>query len=393
MSFLTFNCDKSIIYIIVYWIIEITYLTLLWLKGSYFSLFQSNIQSEYMLFILLNFGDLLSGFLVLYIKQVSKSKHVKDDSISNNSKNQLIYVEYENFHKKISYKKLLIIILLDYLSKSILWIAYAFLSLTDYNEREISHHTKNDLITAVDIIIRYIIAIFIIKNILYRHKTLSILMIGIGLIILLVTDFLILGYYTNGKLISVTMIYFGMIFLKGIILPLEDMMIKKIFTENCILPASMQFLRGIMEFIILIITTPILYFSFNLTLDFDFNVGKIFMLIFFMIRGFVNSYITLKIIYQFSIQSVSFLIISATVGGSIKKIYDFNKNSDKDATFFILILFEIFGILIILFATLIYDELIIINKCKLNENVKLYIIDRGEKEIGEINDQVEPIMP
>lgn len=393
MSFLTFNCDKSIIYIIVYWIIEITYLTLLWLKGSYFSLFQSNIQSEYMLFILLNFGDLLSGFLVLYIKQVSKSKHVKDDSMSNNSKNQLIYVEYENFHKKISYKKLLIIILLDYLSRSIFWIAYAFLSLTDYNEREISHHTKNDLITAVDIIIRYIIAIFIIKNILYRHKTLSILMIGIGLIILLVTDFLILGYYTNGKLISVTMIYFGMIFLKGIILPLEDMMIKKIFTENCILPASMQFLRGIMEFIILIITTPILYFSFNLTLDFDFNVGKIFMLIFFMIRGFVNSYITLKIIYQFSIQSVSFLIISATVGGSIKKIYDFNKNSDKDATFFILILFEIFGILIILFATLIYDELIIINKCKLNENVKLYIIDRGEKEIGEINDQVEPIMP
>ena len=112
-----------------------------------------------------------------------------------------------------------------------------------------------------------------------------------------------------------------------------------------------------------------------------------------MIRGFVNSYITLKIIYQFSIQSVSFLIISATVGGSIKKIYDFNKNSDKDATFFTLILFEIFGILIILFATLIYDELIIINKCKLNENVKLYIIDRGEKEIGEINNQVEPIMP
>ena len=214
MSFLTFNCDKSIIYIIVYWIIEITYLTLLWLKGSYFSLFQSNIQSEYMLFILLNFGDLLSGFLVVYIKLVSKSKQVKDDSMSNNNKNQLIYVEYENLHIKISYKKLLIIILLDYLSRSILWIAYAFLSLTDYNEREISHHTKNDLITAVDIIIRYIIAIFIIKNILYRHKTLSILMIGIGLIILLVTDFLILGYYTNGKLISVTMIFFGMIFLR-----------------------------------------------------------------------------------------------------------------------------------------------------------------------------------
>ena len=78
MSFLTFNCDKSIIYIIAYWIIEITYLTLLWLKGSYFSLFQSNIQSEYMLFILLNFGDLLSGFLVLYNKYESKSDKIEN---------------------------------------------------------------------------------------------------------------------------------------------------------------------------------------------------------------------------------------------------------------------------------------------------------------------------
>ena len=44
------------------------------------------------------------------------------------------------------------------------------------------------------------------------------------------------------------------------------------------------------------------------------------------------------------------------------------------------------GILIIAFATLVYDELIIINKWKLNENVKLRIINRGEEDMKKIKE-------
>ena len=47
----------------------------------------------------------------------------------------------------------------------------------------------------------------------------------------------------------------------------------------------------------------------------------------------------------------------------------------------VLILLEIIGILIILFACLIYDEIIIINKWGLNTNVKKGIINRGELEM------------
>ena len=39
----------------------------------------------------------------------------------------------------------------------------------------------------------------------------------------------------------------------------------------------------------------------------------------------------------------------------------------------------------ILFASLIYDEIIIINKCELNKNVKLGIINRGEFDTLYIN--------
>ena len=39
----------------------------------------------------------------------------------------------------------------------------------------------------------------------------------------------------------------------------------------------------------------------------------------------------------------------------------------------------------ILFATLVYDEIIIINKWRLNENVKLGIINRGEYDTKYMN--------
>ena len=42
---------------------------------------------------------------------------------------------------------------------------------------------------------------------------------------------------------------------------------------------------------------------------------------------------------------------------------------------------ELIGILIIAFSTLLYDEVVIINKCGLNQNVRKGIINRGEKEV------------
>ena len=67
---------------------------------------------------------------------------------------------------------------------------------------------------------------------------------------------------------------------------------------------------------------------------------------------------------------------------------------EKDANDFILIVLEIIGIFITLFATLVYDEVIIINKWKLNENVKLNIIKRGNEDVSKIEELNElPIVP
>ena len=101
--------------------------------------------------------------------------------------------------------------------------------------------------------------------------------------------------------------------------------------------------------------------------------------------SFVKSYITLKIIYHYSSQSASFLLLSQSFGGSIHRFIDTFTKGIGDEWKIIFIFIEIINLLIILFASLVYDEIIIINKWRLNENVKLGIINRGKLDSSEIN--------
>ena len=130
------------------------------------------------------------------------------------------------------------------------------------------------------------------------------------------------------------------------------------------LPEKFQFLRGLIEMVLIIVITPILYFSFGLSSDFNFKTETIILMIFYTLTGFVKAYFLLKIIYHFSSQSVSFLIISESFGGSITEIIHIINAKEKKIVDFILLALEIIGIFIILLASLIYDEVIIINKWK-----------------------------
>jgi hypothetical protein len=137
--------------------------------------------------------------------------------------------------------------------------------------------------------------------------------------------------------------------------------------------------------LIIIVITPILFYAFNQELVFELEASVIliiFTLIIYTLLELVKAYILLNIIYHFSSQSVSFLIISQIFVGSLYEIIriatDDNPINNKDIIFIVL---EIIGIFFILFAALVYDEVIIINKYKLNENVRLKIIGRSETDM------------
>ena len=381
MSLITWNFDKNFIYVIIYWILEIIYRIGIYLKGEYFEMTKQVIIDKYIFVILNNLANLLSGFLVLYIKRSSKSKKIKNKEIIEQQPSDLIYIKSTNLTKKF-YIKLIIIAILDYIGKSSIWMAFA---ITQAIRKEVSFNLQKNITLTLDIIMRYIFSVFILKIIVYKHRKFSMITIGLGLAILIIIDIILMilnrsNYFNVAK----TFFFTAIASISSFVSPYEDTYVRQIFSEEYLYPANLQFYRTIAELILISVITPILYFSFKLKIEFisENLIIIIPIIIINTLAASVKDYITLKIIYHYSSQSVSFLIISISFGCSIAKFIDiFRYDLKEDQWKIIFILLEIIIIIIILFASLVYDEIIIINKYELNKNVKIGIINRGELEM------------
>ena len=72
MALLNLNFNENFIYVLIYWILDLIYHLLNSLNEKFFEMTKDKVQNEYMLVILLNLSDLLSVFLVLYIRHSFK---------------------------------------------------------------------------------------------------------------------------------------------------------------------------------------------------------------------------------------------------------------------------------------------------------------------------------
>ena len=386
MSLLSFNYDTHFIYAIIYWILEIIIRILMYTNWEYFQMSDDNVQNEYLYVIISNIGDLLSGFLVLYTKYSTKSKNPETRTLSKtNSQIELIYEDTENYKNQKFIRKMIIIGILEYISRSLYWMAYA---ITKAKREEVSHQLQKDLLNTVDIFMRYIFSIFILKVVFHKHRLFSIYLIAGSFIVLLISDF----FYVvlNEKLnLVVTLGYVGIIAFRAVSYPLLDTFIRQLFEDNYILPDSLMFIKSLIQVVSVAIITPILYYSFGVQLDIHFGTENIIIIIVYILAHFVKQYFLLKIIYHFSAQSASFLVISESVSGSITGIIDFFKDEDKQFFDIFFLIIEFLAILLIAFATLTYDEIIIIHKCGLDENTKGGIINRAQDEMIKLNDIVD----
>ena len=376
MELFTWNFNKNFIFVIVYWVLEIAVIILLDQLGEKFTMTNDMVIDEYISVILINIADLLAIFLILYSKCATKSNKIETKGTKIQS--DLIYKKFDKL-KKIFYIKLIVVAVLDYISHSSYWISY---SITRATAGNFSTTLPKNIKIALDIIVRYILSVFILKIVVYKHRIFSMITIGIGLAIFIINDILLIIFGSNYEL-SKTFIFAAIASISGFTYPIEDTLIKQIFSEEYLFPANFQFYRGITELILIAVITPILFFSFKLKLVFVGNVSiMIPALIINALADFIKSFITFKIIYHYSSQSVSFLRISQSFGSSITKFIGIfgnnnNKNNIGRGWKIILIILEFISVIIILFASLVYDEIVIINKWGLNKNVKLGIIYRG----------------
>ena len=390
MGLLTFNWQTNLKYVLMYWIIDITFRLLERFKKNWFDYFQDKedaVPNEYMKVIYMNVADLLSGFLALYVYKSSKSQKPKEEEVDKDIKAYLIYEEINPIQQYSKLKVCIMIFfisLLEYLSNSFYWIGYAITS-SDYKSR-ISPFFQKNLTLSLDICMRYILSIFALKTVIYKHGKFSIFLMLIAFIILLTADLLRIFVAKEDDEVdkSKTFFYTGILLLKGISVPFEHLLIKKLYLNYYILPEYLQFARGLTEMVILVLMTTILYYSFESKLNtlyekINYNIYVYIWTIVLILSFCFKNYILVKFIYVYSVQQVSFLFLAKCFGGSIYGIImNITNDKDSDADDISLIVMEILAIFIALFATFVYDEIIIINKWDLNKNVKLNISKRGE---------------
>ena len=208
-----------------------------------------------------------------------------------------------------------------------------------------------------------------------------------------ITGLEILSYYEEKtqkvySSVYVIIIVFLLIF-KSIIYPLEDTYIKKFFNTYYILPESLLFRIAILEAIILTIFGTFFYCVNLLRFDLILNQEVIIICTVYILVTAVTEYILIKFIYLFSSQSVSFLIISKNFAVSLIDIIDFIKEDKSKIQLHVYISFpfEIIALVIIIIATSVYEEIIIINRCGLNLNVKKGIIVRAQLDFENAVDE------
>ena len=393
MKLFSFNWNINIAYIIFYWLIDIGFRLVLYLKGSRDSRkFSEREDITQLIYVfLLNISNLFSGFLVLYTKFVTKNKTqimMPNKQTKREREKSLIHEDVEINYQEKYFGKLIIITILDYIANSLDCISFA---ITNVTSEQIYHQAQIDIVNTFDILMRYILSIFILKIVVSRHRKFSIILIIIGFVILLPADFIFMYNNTDSDILpNTTLIHTGINFISVFCLPIKDILIQQIFNNKHILPHQLMFLKSLVEIIITIIVI-IFVASFSVPVfPLKFETYTILVYIGYIIFVFFRSLIYLKIIYNLSAQSVSVLIIGKSLAGSIVEIINYNTNANRNISldYSILLIMEFLGILIITFATLVYDEIIIIKKCNLDINTKKGIRNRLGDDLLQVIDNI-----
>ena len=394
MAFISFNYNKNLIYAIVYWGLEIIFRIAIYFIFINFRIVTDYAINEYIYLFISNISDLYSGFLALYIHFSSKKTTIHEQSDNDTSRSKIstiiefVSVKEKYFTRKSFIAKMILISCLHYASHLTSFIFFSLIKEANYEN--IFYKANADIVNHFDIIIRYIFSYLLLETKIFKHHKFSIIIILISFVILGPTDIISMHIYPQDSIdILYTYIYIGINLSRGVLFPLEDTFVKKIFTEDYIIPEFCMLLRGVGQLILIIIITPILYFTLwkgNIYINQEYDKGTIVLvIILYSLQTFIKEYLLMKVIYYFSSQSVSFLIISESITTSIMEIilcFKDNKSQNLKYLFFAI---ELIVILITTFGTLVFDEIIVIKKWGLNLNVAKEISLRARSEIKSIS--------
>ena len=386
LPLISIKFHKAYFFIFIYWILE---LSLSFLKNKYSETYKlSNIKSDNEYFTVTSnvIADLFAGFLVLITKCIMSSENDSFNRGRSNNNIGIVLIHNDmvgEIHEKSIFYVILISIL-HLISVSTYFIFYIIFNVNDNDNSKILENYQMDWLIGIDIAMRHIFSKIILKNEIYRHHRVALVICALGFCFMTYSDFISIIYEKKG----IKAIFFALFILpRAILFPLADVYNKLLLTDRLFLPQNLMFYRGCIESLILIIVSPILYFTSKLNFD---NIIKtdlkmrIFINFGFLMLIFFKAFCLMRVIDIFNAQFVSFIVIAELFAGTLNNFYNFihlensEKENMKDKHRFTI---EIISLIIIMFGTLVYNEMIIINRCNLNSNTKNGIIYAGNKEI------------
>lgn len=302
--------------------------------------------------------------------------------ITNNQNINFIYLKNESSRIPLMFKIIFIISSVDVFCQLTVPIKY-IIEYKYFSCIQSRHQSHFYSVLFFDIFARYFFSRWILKTYFYIHHKLSFILNIIGLIPISIIEFL---YKYGSDRYKYNWLFISVISIQLIVYSFEDIMNKVAFRALSILPYTLIFYNGLIQFCYFIIIS-IFFFSFQLynreAFDLLYELKKS---ICFLPFNILRNYYLMKVIDTFSAQHMALLRITET---NIIFMYDLIKNflkisdeqNEKENEIYRKIYPILFlGFLILIFASLIHNEIIIINHRKLKAKTQFYLDKDADKE-------------
>ena len=352
------------------------------------------IQKRYFDIIVNVISDCLQGFFVLFHR-------IKSNNELNNDKDE-IEMEYpfydkilinENKDNKSNFASIFKIMVkicgIDFFCQ-FLFLLFSLI----YEKDDIILRKNNNYLLIVDILSRFIFCRIILGTIFFKHHYFSMIINCVIFIILGAFDI----HFIFKSIDEKTMIYFVFLIIQTTAYSLEDVLNKIALTKESLTPYSLLFYKGLFEIPLVLITTAIVLPIQNAFKDFkDLDSGYIkYVLVrrsIFIVFNILRSIFLVKVIDTFSSQHLSILKVLESIFMFLFFLIDGQYSDDK---YYIPVISISFFITI--FTSLIYNEILVINLCGLQDYTKHGIEVQVEKDLrdavsegNEINNETSDI--
>ena len=322
-------------------------------------------------------SDSLQGIFVFFNRMKIRKEFKKsvNQSFLNSDDKLSSIKETKNTSTCLSFMKIMIkIVSVDYFCQ-LLFLIFSLI----FKKDEIIPRKNNNYLLIIDILSRFIFCRLILDTYFYKHHIVSML---INLVV-----FIILGLfdiYNIFKQVDMEIsIFFSFLIIQTIAYSMEDVLNKIALSRESLTPYSLLYYKGIMEIPFLIITTIIvLYFqnTFNdfSSLDPEYQKYVLVRRSLFIILNILRSIFLVKVIDKFSSQHLSILKVLESI---FMFVYFLIHHDYKDNIIYIPIISVSF--IIIVFTSLVYNEIIVINLCGLQDYTQHGLDIQADKDLRE----------